>query len=166
MTPRSSIPQCTGPSLYMWLLWLVPLPAFIKEVWHPMSREDLCMLTVYGPAKTAHASPFSTCVLAKNSESWAENCFSTEAPCPMKQLRIIAPESSRPSSTIKFSAFTPAPTYARGLFAVELFIIIPLRSDSAPSTVTPRPTATFISRPHRSTRALSPIYGATDIVSK
>ena len=30
----------------MWLLWLVPEPAFMKEVSQPMSRLDLCMETV------------------------------------------------------------------------------------------------------------------------
>ena len=74
------MPQCTGPSLYIWLLWLVPLPAFMNDVWQPISSDDLCMLTVYGPANRAQASPFSSEQLAKKSESWAEKPFSTTAP--------------------------------------------------------------------------------------
>ena len=27
LVPRSSFPSCTGPSLYIWLDWFVPLPA-------------------------------------------------------------------------------------------------------------------------------------------
>ena len=61
-----------GPSLYIWLLWLDPEPAFMKENMPAMSSVDLWCVTVNGPAKMAHASPFSPWQLLKNNESEAE----------------------------------------------------------------------------------------------
>ena len=56
----------------MWLLWLEPEPAFMKENWLAMSSVDLWCVTVNGPAKMAQASPFSPWQLLKKSESEAE----------------------------------------------------------------------------------------------
>ena len=56
----------------MWLLWLEPEPAFMKENWLAMSRVDLWCVTVKGPAKMAQASPFSPWQLLKKRESEAE----------------------------------------------------------------------------------------------
>ena len=38
LAPRSIAPWCIGPSLYMWLLWLLPLPAFMNENMPAMSN--------------------------------------------------------------------------------------------------------------------------------
>jgi len=58
--------------LYIWLLWFDPDPAFMKENWLAMRRVDLWCVTVKGPAKMAHASPFSPWQLLKKRESDAE----------------------------------------------------------------------------------------------
>ena len=65
-------PWWMGPSLYMWLLWFEPLPAFMKEKMPAMSSVLLWWVTVKGPAKMAQASPFSSWQLQKKSESLAE----------------------------------------------------------------------------------------------
>ena len=70
--PRSSAPWWMGPSLYMWLDWFEPEPAFMKLNMPAMSSVDLWCVTVNGPAKTAQASPFSSWQLQKKSESLAE----------------------------------------------------------------------------------------------
>lgn len=49
-----------GPSLYMWLLWLLPEPAFMKLNIPAMRRVLLWWVTVKGPAKMEQASPFSS----------------------------------------------------------------------------------------------------------
>ena len=46
LEPRSTTPWCIGPSLYMWLLWLEPLPALRNENIPAIRRLDLCMVTV------------------------------------------------------------------------------------------------------------------------
>ena len=71
LDPRSSTPWWMGPSLYIWLLWLEPLPAFMKENMPAIRRLDLWCVTVKGPAKMAQASPFSSWQLLKKSESEA-----------------------------------------------------------------------------------------------
>ena len=70
--PRSSAPWCIGPSLYMWLDWFEPEPAFMKLNIPAMRSVDLWCVTVKGPANTAHASPFSSWQLQKKRESLAE----------------------------------------------------------------------------------------------
>ena len=72
LAPRSMMPWWMGPSLYMWLLWLEPEPAFMNENIPAISRLDLWWVTVKGPAKMAQASPFSPWQLLKNKESDAE----------------------------------------------------------------------------------------------
>ena len=46
LEPRSTTPWCTGPSLYIWLLWLVPLPALRNENSPAISSVDLWWVTV------------------------------------------------------------------------------------------------------------------------
>ena len=72
LAPRSSAPWWIGPSLYIWLLWLEPEPAFINENMPAMSSVDLWWVTVKGPANIEQASPFSPWQLLKKSESVAE----------------------------------------------------------------------------------------------
>ncbi len=77
-----------------------------------MSRLDLCIVTVYGPAKIAAASPFSQAQLAKKSESWAEKRRVSEELCPRYVCTATAPSSSdEPAAMMKSDASTLAPTY-------------------------------------------------------
>ena len=55
----------------MWLLWLLPLPAFMNENMPAMSSVLLWCVTVNGPAKMEQASPFSSWQLQKKRESEA-----------------------------------------------------------------------------------------------
>ena len=70
--PRSATPWWIGPNLYMWFDWLLPEPAFKKENIPAISKVDLWCVTVYGPAKIAHASPCMPWQLLKKSDSPAE----------------------------------------------------------------------------------------------
>ena len=88
--PLSMIPWCMGPSLYIWLLWFDPLPAFMNEKIPAISSVDLWWVTVKGPANMEHASPWYPPQLAKKSEFSAEYCFERVHPCPMKHLSITA----------------------------------------------------------------------------
>ena len=56
----------------MWFDWLLPEPAFRKENIPAISKVDLWCVTVYGPAKIAHASPCMPWQLLKKSDSPAE----------------------------------------------------------------------------------------------